>query len=575
MKKLINIFLFTLIVSMLFSVSAYCSNASSVSVEYLNDSKSLALSGTAAGLEDDAITVFIYDYNAQLQGVADKNSPKVFDTFLLGENGTVNYELFLPDSLVGGKYVVRIATRGGFTEKTFMHINDELALDALSDINASSQTDFMTTLQTKGPQCGLDPDVYEANKTEISRILYAYKNAGFTSVASFLKLSNQAIAANLINRGESISSVLGSYGSYLTETDSEGNVIIDCTANYNASDSDVKAAFDSDAAGADYAQSKGFARVFRELLILNQFEQSKSWSGLRDVLMGTEADETVNNNLLILDLDTTDYDKLKNPDEVFRDMYKQKSSVKEFSDIAKLFANVSEACLKSEEDAADSGKKPSSGGGGSSGGGSSFGGSAITTTGMPSITPEIVENKDTQTKLNDIEGHWAQSSIEALVKNKAISGYDDGSFKPDNNVTRSEFTAMVVRAFGISGESSAEFSDVTPDFWAYSYIQKAHGAGIISGYENGNFGTDDIITREQAAVIIYRAISQKVTLPEGVSDFTDISEFSDYALRPILDLAGAGLINGVGNSLFSPLGKTSRAQSAVMINNALEYIAAK
>lgn len=562
MKKILSLILTAAILFSFVSTSAYCSTTAAVSVQYLNSSKSLALSGRAAGAEDDVITVFIYDYNASIQGVADNSAPKVFDTFLLGEGGSVNYELKLPDSLVGGKYVIRIATREGLTEKTFMHINDALAPNALADINAASDADFMNVLAVKGPQCGLDPDIYEANKQSVSSILLSYRGTGFAGVDSFLKLSNQAIAAAFITKGDRLESVLTTYGSYLNESD-----FIDCKADYEAAEPAVKSAFAEAIKSADFASSKGFCRVFRELLIYKQYEAASSWAEIKEVLNGTKNDAKVNNNPDILSLDTTDFLKLKNPDEVYREMYKRKAEVTNFSGIANLFKSTSANCLAAEKKLSQQTAKPS--------GGSSSGGGGISTSGIPSITPELIEGQNTNVKLSDIQGHWAQISIETLVKNNVISGYEDGSFKPDNVVTRSEFVKMIVAAFELGKEADVLYTDVPSDHWAYSYIKKAAASGIITGYEDGSFNPEGIITREQAAVIIYRAVSLKLTLPEGISDFIDIGEFSDYALRPILNLAGAGLINGTGDNLFSPNQSTTRAQTATLINNALEYIKAQ
>ena len=546
---------------------------SQVFVEYLNETKSLVLTGTAAGVADDSATVFVYEYSAATQGIANKNAPIVFDAFILGEGGAVNHEVLLPDSLPGGKYVVSIATRGNKTEKTFMHINDQLVPSALAAINAASKSAFMEVLAKEGPGCGLDPDIYEENKSEVSRVLYSYRRGGFASADSFLKLANQAIAASLIKKGVALNEVLSSYGSYLTELKDGSAILIDCVADYEKMDDNVKSAFADAVKDADFASEDLFTGVYRKLLIYTQFNVSENWAQIRDVVEGTKDEAPFNNNPEILDIDMNTFKKLKNSDEVYRKLFKSKGKVEDFDDIKTLFENIADECYDAE-------KKPSSGGasGGSSSrpsGGSASVGSSISTSGMSAITPELIENKDTTTKLTDIEGHWAQKSIETLIKNRVISGYEDGSFKPDANITRAEFVTMMVKAFGFGGDAQISFSDVPPTSWAYSYIKSAYAAGLITGYEDGSFGADDIITREQAAVIIHRAVNTKITLPEGVSSFTDISEFSAYASRAILDLAGAGLISGTGDSLFSPKQNTTRAQTATLLNNALEYIAAQ
>lgn len=555
MKKYLSLILTAVMLLSIATTSAYCSTA--VSVEYSNINKSIILTGTAAGDADDAVSVLVYNYDASIQGVSDASAPVVFDTFTLGDGGGVDYELLLPESLPGGKYVIRIATRGGMTEQTFMHINDSLAPSALADINAASDGSFESVLTVKGPQCGLDPDIYEANKASVSRILLAYRGAGFASVDSFMTLSNQAIAAALINKGDDLDTVLITYSASLKQ-----GSLIDCKADYDKCSPDVKSVFAEAAKTADFANTKGFCRVFRELLIYKQFETANNWSAIRDVLEGTSDGTLYNNNPDIMSPDTSDFDLLQDKDEVYREMYRQKSTVTSYAGIVSLFENVASACYTAEQTPAP-GYTPSTGGGGS-----------ISTSGMPAITPEYFDGGESAVNLSDIGGHWAQKNIEALVRKNVISGYGDGSFKPENAVTRGEFIKMIVTAFGIGGNADNDYTDVPASHWAYEYVMTGSASGIVTGYEDGSFRPEGLITREQAATIIYRAVSLKCTLPEGVSDFTDISLFSEYAVRPILDLAGAGLISGVAEGIFAPGDIATRAQSATLINNALEYVTA-
>ncbi len=556
MKKYLSLILTAVILFSLATTSAYCSPTQAVSVEYSNANKSIVLDGTGAGAADDAVSVFIYDYNAAIQGVADIAAPRVFDTFLLGSGSSVEYELKLPDSLPGGKYVIRIAERGAMTEQTFMHINDALAPSALADINAANDASFESVLTVKGPQCGLDPDIYEANKAAVSRTLLAYRKTGFASVDSFMKLSNQAIAAALITKGDALDTVLGTYAASLKD-----DALIDCKTDYDALAPAVKAAFKDAVKSADFADSKGFCRVFRELLIYKQFEAATNWSAMREVLEGTSDGVAYNNNPDVLNLDTTDYDQLQNPDEVYREMYKQKASVTSYDSIAPLFASVAGVCLAAEQTPPPT-YTPS--------GGSSSG--SMSTSGMPPITPEYIDGGSNPVNLNDISGHWAEANIAALVKKGIISGYSDNTFKPDNFVNRAEFVKMIVSAFELGGEGDISYIDVPANHWALDYIQAGAASGIITGYEDGSFNPEGLITREQAATIIYRALSLKCTIPEGISEFTDISSFSDYALRPILDLAGAGLISGIADGVFAPLDSTTRGQTATLLNNVLEYL---
>jgi len=84
--------------------------------------------------------------------------------------------------------------------------------------------------------------------------------------------------------------------------------------------------------------------------------------------------------------------------------------------------------------------------------------------------------------LKDIGGHWAEDTIAKWVEQGLISGYTDGTFRPDNSITRAEFMALVNRAFGFNKKAAIGFFDVSATDWFYDEIAKAVKAGYISGY---------------------------------------------------------------------------------------------
>ncbi|HAQ39750.1 MAG TPA: hypothetical protein DCM73_02220 [Clostridiales bacterium] len=84
-------------------------------------------------------------------------------------------------------------------------------------------------------------------------------------------------------------------------------------------------------------------------------------------------------------------------------------------------------------------------------------------------------------EVNDYTGHWAESTIQQWLNKGQISGYPDGTFKPDGKVTRAEFVKMVNGAFNYTETSTIEFSDVKSGDWYYQEVQKAFKAGFIAG----------------------------------------------------------------------------------------------
>lgn len=212
-----------------------------------------------------------------------------------------------------------------------------------------------------------------------------------------------------------------------------------------------------------------------------------------------------------------------------------------------------------DDDDSSSGGESSGGGGsrGSSGGSSSvrFEQAILPQTSAVSIPMEIYSD------LSDAA--WASEYIITLSEKNIVSGKGDGKFYPNDNITREEFTKMIVETF-ISSAEEAEisFSDVSADTWYYEYAAKAYGAGIVTGYDDGRFGVGDLITREDMAVIAFRASKREVQ--GGELYFNDSDAISDYALEAVTELSSLGIITGYDDN-FEPKAPATRAQAAKII----------
>ena len=166
----------------------------------------------------------------------------------------------------------------------------------------------------------------------------------------------------------------------------------------------------------------------------------------------------------------------------------------------------------------------------------------------------------------DIDGHWAQSQIENLTAQAVISGYPDGTFKPEKSIARAEFATALVKAFKLESNNSKVFDD-TADHWARDYIATAHAAGIVSGYSEAAFGPDDPINREQMAVMIVKAAG--LENGGGGKAFADDSKISAWAKEAVSTAGGHNVISGYPDNTFRPQGNTTRAEAAVVLNNAM------
>jgi hypothetical protein len=171
-----------------------------------------------------------------------------------------------------------------------------------------------------------------------------------------------------------------------------------------------------------------------------------------------------------------------------------------------------------------------------------------------------------QPTFNDIAGHWAADNINQLVGLGAINGYPDGSFKPDNNITRAEFTTILVRAFQLTSKDGKTFPD-TAVHWARDYIAAAADNGVVNGYDTGFFGPDDLITREQMAVMVVNAA--KLPAASGELRFDDSSSISGWAREAIVTATHNGIMQGYPDNTIQPLGNATRAEAVTVIVKAL------
>ncbi|MDF1618293.1 alpha/beta fold hydrolase [Petrocella sp. FN5] len=172
---------------------------------------------------------------------------------------------------------------------------------------------------------------------------------------------------------------------------------------------------------------------------------------------------------------------------------------------------------------------------------------------------------------SDIENHWAGNTIKEWMEKGLASGYGDGSFKPDNSITRAEFMNLVNNAFGYSAEAEIQFSDVTEGIWYYNVIQKAVAAGYLGGYPDGTMQPNKLISRQEAAIVIAKV---KALTPntDATMNFTDSSEMASWSNGYIGAVIEAGLMDGYPDGSFKPTAQIKRAEAIVALNHAMRTL---
>ena len=232
----------------------------------------------------------------------------------------------------------------------------------------------------------------------------------------------------------------------------------------------------------------------------------------------------------------------------------------DFNSIQEAVATFNSAVVQAINNKKEEDNKPQNGAG-------AYGGSSSTSS-SNSIVSIVPERRNNRSGFIDTEeAEWATEAITSLAQKGVLNGYEDGTFKPNSQVTRAEFATIICNAFGlVSDDQNNDFSDVQTDSWYHDSVVNLYNLGIVNGIGNGIFGAGNLLSREDLAVIAVRAAEYNgIALPKTTEiDFIDYEYISDYAKYSVSILAACGIMVGYNNE-FSPKENVTRAMAAKVI----------
>jgi len=185
---------------------------------------------------------------------------------------------------------------------------------------------------------------------------------------------------------------------------------------------------------------------------------------------------------------------------------------------------------------------------------------------------------ETGVAFSDTNGHWAKGPIDALADRLVINGVGNGKFEPNRTATRAEFSSILVQAFGMYGlNQTLTYSDTSSAAWYAEALQFASGYGIITGYSDGSFRPNATITREEAMVIMARTAGllglgadlSDEQIAKALGEFGDREALHGWSREAAALCVTLGVVNGVGDNL-QPGQPITRAQLAIMVDNLLK-----
>lgn len=185
---------------------------------------------------------------------------------------------------------------------------------------------------------------------------------------------------------------------------------------------------------------------------------------------------------------------------------------------------------------------------------------------VPAAVPAagFVQTADAAVSFSDISKHWAQSDILKAAEQGIVSGYSDGTFKPDKAVTRAEFTTMLNKALGNNGTTDSVFSDVANGAWYYAQVCKGVSAGYISGYSDGTFKPNSTITRQEAAIMMARIVPT-YGYAANLGDYSDGASVPNWAQDAMKRIVGKGYLSTYNDNKLHGSDSLTRAQAVRVI----------
>jgi len=477
--------------------------------------------------------------------------------------GSYSINIQLPKTAESGRYIVYVTTAFGKASDTFNFLNAEKAEDALDVLkDAKDAAEAAEIAELYAVDLGIDlsdPD-YMSNRTEIFTLLFDC-GLEFESATDFNSAYYKMFALAVICGGddETVKNMLTKY-----QTQLGIDFTKDITEDERLTEESVLRLY-SVLSGVDFAkefkdrESEDFLPIFNESKITAAIDAATDWQGIKKAFEDFDKLSSL--------LSDKNWKKINDKDDVYSKMMSY--TYNNMDDVREGFEKAV-AYVKKKESSSNNVSGSSSGGGGSIGGGST---SVVTPGNISETFPKPVELRFTDFD----DKHWSFDAVAELFEMGIIKGYEDNSFRPDNTISRAEFTKLIVslcQNMSISQDTEdtkdKSFDDVSGEHWFYDYIINASKMELING--DGNlFRPYDNITRQDAAVIIYRLISSRKSIG-GNKVFSDRTEISDYAREGVAALGNFDIISGVGDNKFAPLSFLTRAQSAQLLKNTYEFL---
>lgn len=503
-----------------------------------------SVSGTAEKSREAVLTEIqpFTDYNDAYvfltpEELASGNTNAIMRTKLSGQNGEVDLKIKLTD-ISNGRYVYKVNTYGFDKTGLLIVLDDTVFTSSVStEINSGDVGHIKQTLV--GLTAIDDGNGAQSKYDYISQCIKNMKTTDGYTQDSFVDA--YMISEGLYNVSKGIMSFDDMLSFYSLAIDAE------CSKEFSEMDDKTKTAVET--LFKSNIPQKAFSREFSDNIFAAKCYRADSTETLKTLITNY-----AKQNGISLDK----YNALSDigKENVFIYMYNNQKMLISASGVME---NFTAAVNRKQNTGAIDGPTESYNNGGNHGGG-------FSAPADPTYDP-----RPNNGLFADVLGHWAENEIKSMIEKGIINGYDDGSFRPDGNIKRSEFVKIICEAYGLNSTSDSEFSDVPSNAWYRAYVSSATAAGVIEG-DGEKFRPEDNISRQDVAVIIKRYLDKLgVEMDCSEVQYKDYNDVSDYAQSAICALTNMGLMNGSDGNI-NPKDAITRAEATVIMSRCLSLL---
>lgn len=487
------------------------------------------------------------------EGAAAESALDIVKTVERGSDNSISAGISLPESYTGARYIYR-ANAGEDTKSGYLLCVDSQAIaQGLEQVNSAQSGEMEEALEGFDPQSGLDNGDGEKDASYLAQLVQDFRPAGGYTQETFLNSYMQAEAMAYVKQETyTLEEALEFYRVYLDR---------DYSADYESLGEAQRGSMEGLYREGPLGSS--FQEVFQDSAFLAQVWNADSSVALKEILL--EYFEAQ-------DVSLADYNRIDNAyrqDSVFSGLYAGRQSYKTPEEVIAAFDGAVEEILTGEGGGSTGGSGPSTGGGGSS----SSGGGRGTSSGTGTVRYETDTTQGAAGvpwEFSDMENHWAKEAVEAMAQRQIISGMGDGTFHPDEPVTRAEFAKMLAALLQLPQGAESTFSDVDPESWYAPYVAAAAQAGIVVG-SDGRFFPEEKVTRQDAALMVDRTLALRQDEAGQEITYLDQAEIAPYALEAVQRLSSSEILQG-SDGAFHPQENMTRAEAAVMLWRAAQWI---